>query len=569
MEMASVQTTAGGMPVIILKEGTKENKGKDAQKNNITAAKVISEIVKTCLGPRGMDKMLVDSLGDVTITNDGATILKEIDVQHPAGKMMVEVAKSVDNEVGDGTTSSVLLAGTLLEKAEVLLDKDVHPIVIVDGYTAASEQALKLLQKIAIKVDVNDKDLLIKIARTSMYSKLVSDDSPTLSQIVVTATRQVAEKAENEGSLKVDLDNIKVEKKAGGSIRDTKLIKGIVLDKEVVHAGMPKRVEGAKIALLNSALEIEKTEMSAEIRINDPQQMHMFLEEENNMLKSMVEKIKDSGANVVICQKGIDDLAQHYLAKEGILAVRRVKESDMYKLAKATGARVVNNLDDLVEKDLGSADLAEERKVETDKWVFIEGCKNPKAVTILVRGGSQRVVDEADRSIHDALMVTKDVLEKPAIVAGGGAPEAYIANELRQWASNLEGRAQLAVHKFADALDAIPLALAENAGMDPIDTMTELRAKQNKGAKWTGVDVKNTVVADMFKQQVLEPLSVKEQIIKSATEAAAMLLRIDDVIASSKSKMPAGPPGGGMGGMGGGMGGMGGGMGGMGGMDME
>ena len=307
MEMASVQTTAGGMPVIILKEGTKENKGKDAQKNNITAAKVISEIVKTCLGPRGMDKMLVDSLGDVTITNDGATILKEIDVQHPAGKMMVEVAKSVDNEVGDGTTSSVLLAGTLLEKAEDLLDKDVHPIVIVDGYTAASEQALKLLQKIAIKVDVNDRDLLIKIARTSMYSKLVSDDSLTLSQIVVNATKQVAEKAENEGNLKVDLDNIKVEKKAGGSIRDTKLIKGIVLDKEVVHAGMPKRVEGAKIALLNSALEIEKTEMSAEIRINDPQQMHMFLEEENNMLKSMVEKIKDSGANVVICQKGIDD----------------------------------------------------------------------------------------------------------------------------------------------------------------------------------------------------------------------------------------------------------------------
>ena len=334
MEMASVQTTAGGMPVIILKEGTKENKGKDAQKNNITAAKVISEIVKTCLGPRGMDKMLVDSLGDVTITNDGATILKEIDVQHPAGKMMVEVAKSVDNEVGDGTTSSVLLAGTLLEKAEDLLDKDVHPIVIVDGYTAASEQALKLLQKIAIKVDVNDRDLLIKIARTSMYSKLVSDDSLTLSQIVVNATKQVTEKAENEGSLKVDLDNIKVEKKTGGSIRDTKLIKGIVLDKEVVHAGMPKRVEGTKIALLNSALEIEKTEMSAEIRINDPQQMHMFLEEENNMLKSMVEKIKDSGANVVICQKGIDDFTQHYLAKEGILAVRRVKESDMYSLLR-------------------------------------------------------------------------------------------------------------------------------------------------------------------------------------------------------------------------------------------
>jgi len=546
--MASIQTTAGGMPVIILKEGTRENKGKDAQKNNISAAKLISEIVKTSLGPRGMDKMLVDTLGDVTITNDGATILKEIDVQHPAAKMMVEVSKSVDNEVGDGTTSSVIFAGALLEKAEDLISKDVHPSVIVDGYTAAAEQALKLLQKIAVKVDVNDKELLIRIARTSMDSKLVSEDSPTLSQIVVNAIKQIAEDGGHD-TLKVDLDNIKVEKKAGGSMRDTKLIKGIVLDKEVVHAGMPKRVENAKIALITSALEIEKTEMSAEIRINDPQQMQMFLDEENRMLKSMVEKIKSANANVVLCQKGIDDIAQHYLAKEGILGVRRVKESDMFKLSKATGARIVNNLDDLVTRDLGSAELVEERKVETDKWVFIEGCKNPKAVTILVRGGSQRVVDEADRSLHDALMVTKDVVEKPAIVAGGGAPEAYIASQLREWSSNLEGRAQLAVQKFADALDTIPLALAENAGMDPIDTMTELRAKQSKGAKWTGINVRGGVVADMYKQNVLEPLVVKEQIIKSATEAATMLLRIDDVIAASKSKMPAGPPGGGMGGM--------------------
>ncbi len=553
--MATIQTTAGGMPVLILKEGTRENKGKDAQKNNIAAAKLISEIVRTSLGPRGMDKMLVDTLGDVTITNDGATILKEIDVQHPAAKMMVEVSKSVDNEVGDGTTSSVVFAGALLEKAEDLISKDVHPSVIVDGYTAAAEQALKLLQKIAVKVDVEDKELLIKIARTSMDSKLVSEDSPTLSQIVVNAIKQIAEEGGHD-ALKVDLDNIKVEKKAGGSMRDTKLIKGIVLDKEVVHAGMPKRVEYAKIALITSALEIEKTEMSAEIRINDPQQMQMFLDEENKMLRSMVEKIKSAKANVVLCQKGIDDIAQHYLAKEGILGVRRVKESDMFKLSKATGARIVNNLDDLVARDLGSAELVEERKVETDKWVFIEGCKNPKAVTILVRGGSQRVVDEADRSLHDALMVTKDVIEKPAIVAGGGAPEAYIASQLREWSSNLEGRAQLAVQKFADALDSIPLGLAENAGMDPIDTMTELRAKQSKGAKWTGINVRAGVVADMYKQNVLEPLVVKEQIIKSATEAATMLLRIDDVIAASKSKMPAGPPGGG-------------GMGGMGGMDME
>jgi thermosome len=549
MRMASIQTTAGGMPVLILKEGTKESKGKEAQKNNITAAKLIAEIVKTSLGPRGMDKMLVDTLGDVTITNDGAIILKEMDVQHPAAKMMVEVAKSVDNEVGDGTTSVVVLAGALIEKAEELINKDVHPSVIVDGYNAAAEQALKLLEKIAVKADIADKDMLLKITRTSMDSKLVSDDSPVLAQIVVDATKQVAEKA--DGSYKVDLDDIKVEKKAGGSMRDTKLIKGIVLDKEVVHGGMPKRVEGAKIALINSALEIEKTEMSAEIRISEPQQMQMFLEEENRMLKSMVDKIKSSGANVVLCQKGIDDIAQHYFARANVLAVRRVKESDMTKMARATGARIVNNLDDLTAKDLGSADLVEERKVETDKWVFIEGCKNPKAVSILIRGGSQRVVDEADRSMHDALMVMKDVLEHPAIVAGGGAPEAYIANELRQWSSSQEGRAQLAVQKFSDALDAIPLNLAENAGMDPIDTMTELRASQSKGSKWTGVDVRNTKVADMYKQNVLEPLVIKQQIIKSATEVAALILRIDDVIASGKSKMPAGPPGGGMGGMGG------------------
>ena len=569
MSMGQIQTSAGGMPVVILREGTRENKGREAQKNNLTAAKLVAEVVKSSLGPRGMDKMLVDSLGDVTITNDGATILKEIDVQHPAAKMVVEVAKSVDNEVGDGTTSSVIFTGSLLEKAEELIDKNVHPSVIVDGYTAASIEALKILDKIAIKVKTDDRDLLAKIANTSMYSKLVSEDSPVLSKIVVDATQMIAELNEKTKTLKVDLDNIKVEKKAGGSMQETSLIKGIVLDKEVVHGGMPKRIEKAKIALINSPLEIEKTEMSAEIRISDPQQMQMFLEEENNMLRSMVEKVKSSGANVLLCQKGIDDLAQHYLAKDGILAVRRVKESDMLKLTKATGARLVNNIDDLSSKDLGSADVVEERKVETDKWVFIEGCKNPKAVTILVRGGSQRVVDEADRSLHDALMVMKDVLEKPFIVAGGGSPEAYIATHIRNWSSSLEGREQLAVIKFAEALETIPISLATNAGMDPIDTMAELRAKQNKGLKWTGVNVRSTTVADMFKQNILEPVVIKEQIIKSATEAACMLLRIDDVIASSKSK--GGPPGGGMPGGMGGMGGMPGmgGMGGMPGMDMD
>jgi thermosome len=567
MSIGQIQTSAGSMPVVILKEGTRESKGKEAQKNNLTAAKLVAEVVKSSLGPRGMDKMLVDTLGDVTITNDGATILKEIDVQHPAAKMVVEVAKSVDNEVGDGTTSSVIFTGALLEKAEELIDKNVHPSVIVDGYSAASNEALKVLDKIALKVKTDDKDLLAKIANTSMYSKLVSEDSPVLSKIVVDATQLIADINEKTKALKVDLDNVKVEKKAGGSIHDTSLIRGIILDKEVVHSGMPKRIEKAKIALINSPLEIEKTEMSAEIRISDPQQMQMFLEEENNMLRAMVEKIKTSGANVLLCQKGIDDIAQHYLSKYGILAVRRVKESDMTKLTKATGARLVNNIDDLTSKDLGSADLVEERKVETDKWVFIEGCKNPKAVTILIRGGSQRVVDEADRSLHDALMVLKDVLEKPFIVAGGGAPEAYIATHIRNWSSGLAGKEQLAVIKFAEALETLPIALATNAGMDPIDTMAELRAKQNKGIKWTGINVRSANVLDMYKQNVLEPVVIKEQIIKSATEAACMILRIDDVIASSKSK--GGPPGGGMpGGMGGMPGGMGG-MGGMPGMDME
>jgi len=546
-------TTSGGVPILILREGAKETKGREAQRNNIMAAKLIAEIVKSSLGPRGMDKMLVDTLGDVTITNDGATILKEIDVQHPAAKMMVEISKSTDNEVGDGTTSAVVLGGALIEKAEDLINKDVHPTIIVDGYRTAVDRALEILDKVSIKVDPEDRKTLLNIAMTSMGSKLVSEDSPMLSEVVVDAVLQVAEKVGD--AFKVDMDNIKVEKKAGGSMRDTKLIKGIILDKEVVHGGMPKRVQKAKIALLNAALEVEKTEISAEIRINDPTQMKMFLEEENRMLKAMVDKIAETGANVMICQKGIDDIAQHYLTKAGILAIRRVKESDMTKLAKATKGRVVTNIEDLTDKDLGHADLVEERKLEQDKWVFIEGCRDPKAITILIRGGSQRVVEEAERSMHDALMVTKDVLEKPAIVAGGGAVECYIANELKEWSNKLSGRDQLAVKQFAEALETIPLTLAENAGMDPIDTMTELRARQSKGSKWTGVDVRNTKVADMYKLDVIEPVAVKEQIMKSATEAANMILRIDDVIAASKPKMPSGPPGGG-GGMGG-MGGMG------------
>ena len=550
--MSIQQGSAGGVPVLILKEGTSQTKGRDAQKNNITAAKLIAEIVRSSLGPRGMDKMLVDTLGDVTITNDGATILKEIDVQHPAAKMMVEISKATDNEVGDGTTSTVVLAGSLLSKAEELISKGVHSTVIVDGYRMASEKAIEILKNASTKVDPADRQMLGKIARTSMASKLVSVNSEPLSKIVVDAVIAVAEKA--DGHYKVDIDNIKIEKKAGGSIEDTKLIQGIVLDKEVVHGAMPKRIEEAKIALLNAALEIEKPEMSAEIRISEPQQMHMFLEEENRMLKSMADKISASGANVLLCQKGIDDLAQHYLAKEGIVAVRRVKESDMNNLAKATGGRVLSNIDELSADDLGYAKLVEERKVETDKWVFVEGCKNPKALSILIRGGSQRVVDEAERSVHDAIMAVKDVVEYPYVTVGAGAPEVYISQKVREWSASLSGRSQLAVERFADSVEEIAIALAENAGMDPLDTQTQLRAKAALAKPKYGVDVINGKVTDMAAKDVYEPLKVKEQVISAATEVSCMILRIDDVIAASKSAGgggPPGPPGGGMGGMGG------------------
>ncbi len=531
--MASIQQTPNG-PVLVLKESALQQKGKDAQHNNIAAAKLVAELVRSSLGPRGLDKMLVDSLGDVTITNDGATILKEIDVQHPAAKMMVEISKTVDNEVGDGTTSSVVFGGSLLAKAEDLLKKDVHPSVIIEGYQAAAEKTLEIYSQMAKKIRPDDRETLLKIATTSMQSKLISEDSDILSKVVVDAILKVATKKAETYS--VDLENIKVEKKAGGSITDTQIIKGIVLDKEVVHSGMPTKIEKAKIALLNSALEIEKTEMSSEIRITDPTQMQMFLEEENRMLKTMVDKLHNVGVNVLICQKGIDDIAQHYLAKYGIMAVRRVKESDMIKLGKATGGRVISNLDDLTEKDLGTADLAHQKKVESDKWVFVEGCKNPQSVTLLIRGGSQRVIDEVDRSIHDSLMVVKDVIEKPEIVAGGGAPESYAASQLKEWADSFDGREQLAIKKYAEALEIIPLTIAENAGMDPIDTMATLRAKQNQGRKWTGIDARNTRIADMLSIDVVEPLAVKEQIIKSATEAACMILRIDDVISVSGAR---------------------------------
>ena len=537
--MASIQQGPNG-PVLVLKESALQQKGRDAQQNNITAAKLVADLVKSSLGPRGLDKMLVDSLGDVTITNDGATILKEIDVQHPAAKMIVEISKTVDNEVGDGTTSSVVFGGTLLAKAEELLKKDVHSSTIVEGFQEAAEKTLEIYSEISKKISPDDRKELLKIAKTSMESKLISEDSDELAELVVDAILSIAEK-HSDGSYAVDLDNIKVEKKAGGSIHDTQVVKGIVLDKEIVHSGMPSKIENAKIALVDTALEIEKTEMSSEIRISDPTQMQMFLEEENSMLRGMVDKIKNAGANVVICQKGIDDIAQHYLAKYGIMAIRRVKESDMTKLAKATGGRVSSNIEDLSAKDLGAADVAQQRKVESDKWVFIEGCKDAKSVSMLIRGGSQRVVDEVDRSMHDALMVTKDVIENPSVVAGGGAPEAYAAAQLKTWADSFDGREQLAIKKFAEALEVIPLTISENAGMDPIDTMATLRARQGQGNKWTGIDARNTEIADMLEKDIIEPVAVKEQIIKSATEAACMILRIDDVI--SVSSGGGGPPG--------------------------
>ena len=549
----AAQATSANMPVVLLKDGASQTKGRDAQRNNISAAKIIAEIVHTSLGPRGMDKMLVDSLGDVTITNDGATILKEIDVQHPAAKMLVEISKSTDNEVGDGTTSVVVLAGALLEHAESLLEQEVHPTIIVDGYRKAAKKAKQFIKNIAQQVTPNDKPILLKIAKTALQTKMVRKESDQLSDLVVKAVLAVAQK---EGdSFTVDVDDIKVEKKAGGSIPDSSIIQGIVLDKEVVHSGMPKKVTSAKIALINTALEISKTETDAKINISNPQQMKSFLDEENKMLKNMVDKVIGSGATVAFCQKGVDDMAQHYLAKAGLLVVRRVKESDLTKLAKATGGKIVTNLDDLFEKDLGTSDIVEERKIEEDRWVFVEGCKHPKSVTLLLRAGSQRVVDEVERSVHDAIMVVRDIMELPSIVAGGGAPETFAATKIRSWAKSLEGREQLAAEKFADALESIPLSLSENAGMDPIDTLTTLRSRQLRGHKWTGIDVMKGKVADMKSSEIIEPLLVKNQIISSAAEAACMLLRIDDVIATAKS---AGPPPGAEGGMPPGMGGMGG-----------
>ena len=536
----SAQT--GGVPVLILREGSGRSTGRDAQRNNIMAARTTAEAVKSSLGPKGMDKMLVDSSGDVTITSDGRTILDKMDIDHPAAKMMVEVAKTQDAEVGDGTTTAVILTGELLGKAEDLINKGVHPTVIVEGYSKAASKALETLENIAITIKPTGKEFLKKVAATSMASKLVSENKEQLAEIAVGAVLSVARKVGD--GYTVDLDDIMVEKKPGESAAETRLIEGVVLDKEVVHSGMPKRVEKAKIALLESALEIKKTEFDTKINIELPEQMDSFLREEEGMLKAMVEKIVASGANVVVCQKGIDDMVQHFLARKGVLAVQRAKESDMEKLGKATGGKVVTNLEGFTESDLGYAELVEERKIGDDKMTFIEGCKNPRSVAILIRGADKRFLDEAERSVHDALCVVRDVVQVPKIVAGGGAPEMEIARALRGYAETLPGREQLAVRSFGEAMEIVPLTLGENAGLDPVDLLLELRTRHEKGEKWAGVDVFEGKIKDMRDLEVYEPVAVKKQTIKSATEAATMILRVDDVIASGRMKAPPTPPGG-------------------------
>jgi len=542
--------SAGGIPVLVLKEGSSRSRGREAQGNNIEAAKVVAEVVKSALGPKGMDKMLVDSFGDVTITSDGRTILDEMDIQHPAAKMMVEVAKTQDNEAGDGTTTAVIISGELLNKAQELIEKSVHPTVIIDGYRKAAEKALETLEKIAIKIDVESSDYLKKAAMTAMASKLVAEHKEYLADIAVKAILAVAEK--DGEKYEADIDDVKVEKKPGESVRGTKLVQGIVLDKDIAHSGMPKRVEKAKIALLDCPLEIEKTEFDAKINIESPEQMEGFLKQEEDMLRNMVDKILKAGANVVLCEKGVDDMAQHFLARKGIMLVRRNKKSDMEKLAKATGGKIVTNLDALNADDLGYAALVEERKIGDDKMTFIEGCKHPKAVTILIRGGTQRIIDEAERSIHDALCVVRDLIEEPKVVAGGGAPELEVSRALRKYAETFPGREQLAVRAFAEAFEAIPSTLTENAGLDPIDILSELRSRHEKGETWAGIEVISGKIQDMSKAGVFEPLAVKKQIVKSATEASTMLLKIDDVIAAGKMRAPPTPPGGGPGGMPGG-----------------
>ncbi|WP_052833653.1 thermosome subunit beta [Staphylothermus hellenicus] len=526
------------VPVLILKEGTQRTAGRDALRANIMAARALAEVLKTSLGPRGLDKMLVDSFGDITVTNDGATIVKEMEVQHPAAKLLVEVAKAQDAEVGDGTTSAVVFAGALLEKAEELLEQNIHPTTIIEGYTKAMKEAIRILEEIAIKVDPMDRGMMRKIVDTAIASKYIGKGAigEKLANMAIDAALTVAEKRP-DGTYNFKIDDVKIEKKKGGSTADTQLVYGIVLDKEVVHPGMPKRVENAKIALIDAPLEVEKPEITAKININSPDLIKSFLDEESKLLKEMVDKIAGTGANVVICQKGIDEVAQHFLAKKGILAVRRVKRSDMEKLEKATGGKIVSSIRDLKPEDLGYAELVEERRVGNDKMVFIEGCKNPKAVTILVRGANDMVLDEVERSLKDALNVLRNIMRVPKILPGGGAPEVELALRLREFAAKIGGKEQLAIEAFATALEEIPMILAETAGQDPLEVLMKLRQLHSEGKISAGIDVINgKVVEDMTKINVVEPLIVKTNIIKSATEAATTILKIDDIISATPLK---------------------------------
>lgn len=541
-----------GQPVLVLREGTETSKGKSAYQNNIAAARAVADAVRSTLGPKGMDKMLVDGMGDIVITNDGVTILKELDIEHPAAKMIVEIAKTQDDECGDGTTSAVVIAGELLKKSERLLEQNVHPTILANGFRMASAKAIEILKKVGFSIDLKNAALLKKIAITAMTGKSVgSSDREKLADIAVKAIRLIADKTDD--SLEADVDNIKVEKKQGGSVTDTELILGIILDKERVSSRMPKSVKQAKIALVNRALEVKKTEVDAKIQITDPTQLQKFLNEEEKTLKNLADQIKASGANVLVCEKGIDDLVQHYLANDGIYAVRRVKKDDMEKISRATGATIVTNLDDLNSQTLGKANVVEERKIADSEMTFITECKNPKAVSILIRGGTEHVIAEVERALHDALKVTAITIEDGRAVIGGGAPEIETAIRLRNYAASVGGREQLAIEIFAEALEVIPWTLAENAGMDTIDTIISLKSKhesKKSNASTFGVDVFHNKVSDMESQNVIEPLRVKTQAIASAAEVATMILRIDDVIASKKGAGPAGPPGG-MGGPGG------------------
>ncbi|MFH0889771.1 MAG: thermosome subunit beta [Candidatus Aenigmatarchaeota archaeon] len=537
-----------GQPVLILPEGALRTTGRDAQRNNIAAAKAVGDAIRTTLGPRGMDKMLVDSLGDVVISNDGATILGAMEIEHPAAKMMVEISKTQDEEVGDGTTTVVVLASTMLKKAEDLLDQEVHPTVITKGYRSAKEKALEILKSIAKSVSMKDETKLVQIAVTAMNSKAVGENQEKLAKIVVQAVKEISETTDNK--VTIDVENVKLEKRQGGSISDTELIRGIAIDKDVVHPSMPKKLTDAKIALLDVALEVKELETDAEIRITSPEQMQSFLAEEEKMLKDMVEKIAVTGANVVFSQKGIDDAAQHYMAKKGIMAARRVKKSDMDKLARATGAKVTSNINDLSAGDLGYAGLVEEKKIAGEQMIFVQKCKDPKAVTILIRGGSEHIVDEVERAVNDAIKGVAATIEMGKYVAGGGAPEAEIARLLRKFAESFPGREQLAINAFADAMEIIPRTLAENAGLDTIDMLVKLRAEHDAGNVSAGVDVLAGKISDMEKLNVIDPLKTKIQAISSASEAAEMILRIDDVISASKLNKGGGMPPGGMPGMG-------------------